>query len=791
MLRNYLIIAWRNLKRHKIFSLINVLGLSMGLACSLLIWLWVADERSYDQFHTNGEQLHMIFSDYRFSNGETKVDSYTPAPLAPLLQQEVPEVENALRLMTADGWEDYPFVRYGEKVFKQRAYYADASLFTMFSFPLKAGNPREIFKNPYSVALSHSVVQKLFGSENPLGKTVTIQFLEGVQDFQVTGVFADVPRQSSMQFDLVIPYETFQERNDWMKQWGNHSIKTFVQLRPDASVPQVNTKIKDFVRKRYQECNYDLLLQPYQSLYLQADLNQKNQTTGRIAYVWLFSVIALFILGIACINFMNLSTARATSRAREVGIRKVAGASRLDLIRQFLGESMLMAGLGMILALSLVQVLLPMFGRLTGKVLSLPLENSGFVLCLVEITVGTGLLAGSYPALFLSTFQPTHVLKGFWLGNRALGKGNRTVRGVFIRQSLVTFQFILATILPIGTIVIYQQIQYLKNRKLGLDRENVIYFPLNQEFAAHREAFRNELVNLESVQSFTFSSANPLDMRITSSDPVWSGKTSGDDTDFIYATVDYHFLRTMGITLEAGRDFSSAFASDSINYIINEEAARRMHMRNPIGQNLRFWRGQGKIIGLMQDFHHRSMHTPIAPMVLMLWPSDTYIGLVRIKPGHTAQALADLKTAFQKFCPSVPLEYHFLDETFEHQYKSETLTEHLAFTFTALSIFISCLGLLGLSIFSATQRTKEIGIRKVLGANVSNILLLLSRDLIKLVLMANLIAWPLAWWGIHHWLNNYAYRIDIQPWLFVLPTLLVLLIALLTVMSILINNANF
>ncbi len=771
MLRNYLTIAWRNLLRHQVFSLINIMGLALGLACSMLIWLWVADERSYDQFHVHIDQLHMVFSDVHYSNGETSLSSNTPGLVAPLLKTEVPEVQEVLRLSTADDWEDYPFLRVGEKVFKQKACYADASLFSMFSFSLKAGDPKTLFRQLHSIALSQRVAGKLFGSANPLGKIVSVQYLEGKQDYAVTGVFEDVPRQSSLQFDFVVPYEEFQLRNDWLNQWGSKSIKTFVQLRPKASPSEVNLKIKGFARKHYKEANYDLLLQPYQELYLHADYQQDGKLTERITYVRLFTVIALFILAIACINFMNLSTARATTRAREVGIRKVVGASRMALIRQFMGESLLVTVLGMLLALSLVQLLLPSFSHFTGKNLAIPFGQADFRLGVVAVTLFTGLLAGSYPAMFLSSFQPVKVLKGlFRMDNREIS----------LRKGLVVFQFVLATVLPIASLAVYAQIQYLKNKNLGLNRANVIYFPLNTEMKSHA-ALRQTLSSYSAIRSLSFSSANPLTMLNISSDPRWDGKNPADNTDFINATTDYDFIRTLGITLKEGRDFSRDFSADSSNYLINEEAARRMNMRNPVGQNLHFWRGKGKIIGVMKDFHHRSMHAPIEPLILMLWPSDTYVGLIRANAGQTDQALEALRATFRKHCPSIPLEYHFLDETFAQLYKSETLTGQLAFYFTGLSIFISCLGLFGLASFATAQRTKEIGVRKVLGAPVSSILLLLSKDFIRLVLLANVVAWPLAYWGVRKWLENYAFRIDIQPWLFVIPALLVLLIALLTV----------
>ncbi len=766
MLKNYLKVALRNIWRNKVFSFINVFGLALGVACSLLILLWVQDEWRYDRFHAGGDRLYRVLANVYWADLATL--ETTPGPLAEVLKNEVPEVEYVTKMT---GWDLGGIFQAGNTAGKeQRGRFASPDLFRMFSFPLVQGSPGKALLSPNSVVISQSLARKYFGRQNPLGKLIRFKG-ELEVDLMVTGVMQDLPRHSSLQFDYVIPFAFFEQRASWAKTWGNFSFQTYVTLRPDASRQRVEAKIKHLLGRQNKGVKDELFLQPFTDMYLHSNFENGRPAGGRIEYVRLFSVVAVFILTIACINYMNLATARSARRAKEVGIRKVVGGSRFSLAGQFTGEALLMALFAVGVAVPLVSLLLPAFNDLTIKQVAFNFDARS-LLGLLAAALLTGLVSGSYPALFLSSLSPERVLKG----SLKFGSG-----ALLFRKGLVVFQFTLSILLIVGTLLVYRQIQYVKNKHLGLDRKNVIALALEGELFKRQEVIGQEVSRLPGVRLVTMTSGDPTQVDGLSADLDWPGKGAKEVVQAAGLKVGYDFLSTLNIPLKEGRDFSRQFATDSSNYIINEAAAKAMRLEHPIGQEIKFWQGKGRIVGVVKDFHQTSLHQTIRPLIIMLVPKYHGLLLVKTEPGSTAQVLAGLQRLSRTYNPQYPFEYHFLDETFERQYKSETLVGELAKYFAILAVFISCLGLFGLAAFTAEQRTKEIGIRKVLGASLINLVALLSIDFVKLVGVAFVLATPVAWYTISEWLQKFAYREEITWWIFALAGTLAVLIAVLTV----------
>ena len=770
MFRNYLTIAFRQFWKQKLFSSINLIGLSLGLTCSLLIFLWVQDELSYDQFYANKDRLFLVLADWNYSDGSREISPNTPANLAHELTSTVPEIVRTARIM-AD-WAVDNYLRVGEREIKQSGIYADSTLLAMLSYPLRTGDPQRALRNPRSMVISQATAQTLFGTDDALDKTVTLSDSEGNRDYLVTGILADMPETSALRFDFIIPYPELEGRHAWLTKWGSASIVTLVELSHPEAVASVNEIIAPLMAQYKDDLIYKLRLFPYPDVHLKAPFRANDIFyQGSITYVYLFSVVALLVLVIACINFINLSTARASQRATEVGIRKAVGAPRRTLIGQFMLEALLTVVIATGLAMLLVELCLPLFNRMVAKALTVPYTEFWFIGLVAGVVGLAVLLAGSYPALVLSSFNPVATLKG--------GRGNNSRKGR-LRQTLVVAQFVFSTMLIVGTFTIHYQIQYIQEKNLGLDRSNVLRFSTNPTLNKHFEAFREDLIRHPAFQSVTRTAENPLSTVGESSDPWWPGKSEDDDRDFSLSMVDYDFFETLGISFVAGRDFSPQHAQDTVSYVLNEEAARQMGLEHPVGTELGFWRGKGQIIGVVNDFHYRSLHEAIGPMIFMLWPENTEQVYLRIAPGHTAEAVATLPDLYARYDP-MPVDYQFLDESFDRMYRTEKRVGAVTNAFTGLAIIISALGLLGMSTFAAQRRRKEIGVRKVLGASVRSLLLLLSRDYLKLMIIALSIAIPLANFVLAEWLTQFAYHVRLQWWLFALPGLLVLLIALLTV----------
>jgi len=768
MIKNYLKMAYRNLMRHKVFSLINISGLALGMTCSILILLWVRDELSFDRFHADTDNLYRLMEVQSYPGSDNLTTSATPGPLAEALEKDFPEIKHAERSST---WEWKKLLTYQDKVLKANGRYTDAAFFEMFSFPLLHGDAKQVLANPNSIVISEKLAKQFFGSaDEAVGKIVKI---DNRDSYKVTGVMQDAPKNSSMQFDWVLPLMDLVNHPDghWLKRWENNGIRTFVQLQPGTDLASFNEKIKNYLDKYIEESGTELFLQPVSEMYLRDEFNGGKEATGRIETVRLFSVIAVFILVIACINFMNLATARSAKRAKEVGVRKAIGANKSSLIKQFMVESVLVAFLALFVSLNLTGILLPQFNELTGKFIEFDLRDPALLAMLLGVAIVTGILSGSYPAFFLSSFDPVVVLKG-------TGKISKRI-SVF-RKGLVVFQFILSGLLIISTLVVYLQLYHIRTKNIGLNRENVLYLPMEGDLKQKYEILKRDLLNTPGVLALSASDQNPLDIGNSTSDVHWKGKDPNANILFGMMNVDYKYAETMGIKMKEGREFSKDFGTDTAAFIINEEAARLMQLQDPVGQPIQIWNIKGHIVGVMKDFHSRSMHRSMQPLIFRLQETNQNTLYARIAPGKTTDVLAAVEKIVRKLNPAFPFEYHFLDEDFEKMYKSEAVLGQLTKYFAGIAIFISCLGLFGLALFTAEQRTKEIGIRKVLGASVASIVYMLSKDFLKLVLIANLIALPLGWYFMSSWLENYVERTNLSWWIFASAFVSTFIIALVT-----------
>ena len=764
MLKNYLFTALRSYWKQKGFTLLNLSGLTLGIATSLMIMLWVVDEINYDRFHQHSDRLYRIMENQTYSGQMFTFDA-TPGLLAPALKDEIPEITQATR-MTGD---ELQFT-VGDKVIKESGVYADPDLFDMFSFPLVVGNVDQVLDDVSSVVISESLAEKYFGGASAaLDKTILVNAKD---DYTVTGVFADVPANSSIDFDFVLPFEVCFRANGWVQEWGNNGIQTYVLFQEQASLATVNDKIKDFVKERNEGSVVTLFAQSFPESHLHGEFKEGKLSGGRIIFIRLFVVIAIFITLIACINFTNLVTARSAQRAKEIGVRKVIGAHQGSLVGQFLGESMLLVLLATLLSTVIVELLLPTFNQLTDKQLVVPYGHPVFFGCMVGIILLIGLLAGVYPAFFLSSFNTVSVMKGtFKVGSR----------GAALRQGLVVFQFVLSMVLIGATFVVHQQVQYIKDKDLGLNRENMIYLPLTPRIQAHFEAYKNELLAQPGIQHVSLSNQNPLSVGGSTQGLDWEGKAPDTKILFEIISAGYNFLPTAGVTLKEGRDFSRDFPTDTANVILNEEAVRRIGFESPVGEPVEIWGRKGKVIGVVKDFHSNNLHGTIEPLVIMLRPENADLMMVRTQAGQAQEAVASLEALHRQYDGNYAFEYHFLDESFDRMYRTDTLVGKLATYFSVIAILISCLGLFGLAAYTAERRIKEIGVRKVLGASVLSVVALLSANFTKLVLIAFAISAPLTWYLMDAFLQQYAYHTELSPMTFVLTGLLALVIAWLTV----------
>ncbi|GAA4410552.1 ABC transporter permease [Nibrella viscosa] len=768
MLQNYVKIAFRNLLRSKGFSFINIAGLAIGMASSILILLWIQHELSYDQFHEKKDRIYEAWNRAEFS-GELNCWNTTPKILARTMERDLPEVEQAVRV----DWPRNYLFSVGDKRITAQGHIVDSTFLNVFTFPLLQGNPQQVLREVNSIVVTETFARKLFGDADPMGRVVK---LDNKDNFTVTGVLNDLPGNTRFKFEYLLPWSYLRQLGGDDENWGNNSTRTYVLLKPNASEASMNAKMKGF-KPRYdkdEDGKWEMFVYPMSRWRLYSRFDEGVETGGLIDFVRLFGIIAAFILLIACINFMNLSTARSEKRAKEVGIRKVAGAEKSSLVGQFLGESILIACIAGVLALLIVQISLPAFNKLTDKILFIEYNQPYFWLALVGFILLAGLLAGSYPAFFLSSFKPVNVLKGTF----------RRVNAVVTpRKVLVVLQFTFAVLLIISTIIIREQIKHARDRETGYAKDNLIYHYLTGDIGKNYKLIKSELLNSNIALSVTKTSS-PLTQGWSDGWGIqWAGKDPNDKTDFDRYVVDDKMTTTAGLQLVAGRDFDlTQYPTDSTGMLLNESAAKTMGFKDPIGQIVKDNGIDWHVIGVIKDFILQSPYYPTKPMIIA--GAKGFFNVMHIKLNGayaTADNLRKAEAIFRKYNPEYPFEYRFVDEEYAKKFASEQRIATLSGLFAILTILISCLGLIGLATFTAQQRTKEIGVRKVLGASVLSVVALLSKDFLKLVFIAILIATPIAWYGMEQWLADFPYRVALEWWMFVLAGVLAIVIALLTI----------
>ncbi len=765
MFANYLKIAIRNLLRQKVHSSINILGLAIGLTCSMVVFLWVQDELSFDRFNEKAADLYRVVETQRYSGGQVFHVAVTPTALASALKQEIPEIAQSTRFSF-----NSLTVRHGDNVFTEGVAMVDSGFLEMFTLRFLEGNPQTALTDPHSLVLTRDAATKYFGSEDPLGKVLIVN---NQYNFAVTGVIENIPHNSHLQYELLAPFLFAGELGSSMNDWNTNWCYTYVLFYRDVPVDAVAKKVINIIGQHAKSAT-EVSLQPVTDIHLYsagkyaADIGG----LGDIEYVRIFSGIALFILLIACANFMNLATARSERRAKEVGLRKVIGANRYHLILQFFGESMLMTLLAFVVAVILIELILPEFNELSGKTLALHELNLAAVLGFLCIALVAGLVAGSYPALVLSSFQPAETMKK----GKSLAAG-----GSSFRKILVVTQFMLSIIMIIGTLVVSRQVDYIRHKNLGLNKENVGYVWMSAEFRARDEIAKRELLNNGGITSITLINQLPTNIVSASSGWDWEGKPPDANVLMNFMSVDDDFAKTFQMQMAAGRFFSSSMATDSLAAVVNETAAKTMGMESPIGQRLK---GRGKnltIIGVVKDFNFKSIRTKIEPLVLLRTPSQYYAMVIRTKSDGVANTIADIEKVYREFNPETPFNFNFLNDDYDHLYKSEERVGRISEYFTFLAVFIAALGLYGLVSFTTERRTKEIGVRKVLGATTSGLFFLLTREFVLLTVVANAIGWPVAYYFASGWLQNYAYHTTLSPGVFLMSAGLALVIVLVTV----------
>ncbi len=769
MLPNFFKIAWRNMVRARGFTLINLAGLIVGMASAILIMLWIRNEVSYDQFHAKKERIYEAWNRAAFS-GEMNTWNTTPEVLARTVEKDLPEVETAVRV----DWTQSSLLTVGEKRLSVRGNIVDSNFFQMFSFPFIKGNGSSALQNMFSIVLTQQLAKKIFGSADPMGRIIRI---DEKDNFTVTGVVADLPNNTRFDFEFLVPWAyKHYVNNDDPNNWGNNSTRTYVLLKPNASLLSANAQMK-LIKPRYdkEDPKWEMFLYPVTRWHLYSSFsNGFEDGSGRITFVRLFGIVAGFILLIACINFMNLSTARSEKRAKEVGIRKVIGAQKHALVAQFIGESTLLSFIACVFAIIVVQLSLGAFNTLTDKHLSIPYGSGMFWLLVSGFVLFTGLLAGSYPAFFLSSFQPVKVLKGAF---------KRSQSPVTPRKILVVLQFTFAIVLIICTIIVKQQINHAQERQSGYDKNNLVYHVFTGDLAKNFLLVKADLLNQGIASSVTKTSAPITESWSDGWGQEWEGKDPGDKTDFYRYTADDGLGVTAGLHFTQGRDFDlRTYPTDSTGMIINESALKVMKFANPIGKIVKDNGIDWHITGVIKDFILTSPYTPTKPMLISGAKGWFNTMLIKLNPARpTQQNLIAAQKIFKQYNPQYPFEYKFVDEEYAQKFDAERRVGTLAALFAGLAILISCLGLFGLAIFMAEARTREIGVRKVLGASVPGLVTLLSKDFLKLVCIAFFIAAPLAWWAMHAWLSDYPYRVKIQWWVFAGAGLVSMLIAVTTV----------
>jgi putative ABC transport system permease protein len=788
MIRNYFKIAFRNLKKYRFISFINLSGLTIGLTCCLLILAYILNELSYDKYNKNAGRIYRVTRSFNNQDGVVSLNLSTIAPaFGPYLLTDFSDIQKMTRL--------YPqgttSIRYRDKLFNEpEVFFADENLFDVFTEKVIAGNPKTALAEPYSIMMTEEMAKKYFGDEDPMNKMLR---LSNQFNLKVTGIYKKFPGNSHIHPSILISFSTLNDTAVYGAEylrtsWGNNSFFTYLLMPENYPVQNMVKQFPSFVDRHMPHTMYNgknpsqftkLGLQKLTDIHLRSHTDYEAEANGDISRVYIFSSIALFILLIACINYMNLSTARSALRAREIGIRKVIGARKKELILQFLSESVLICWFALLMALLLTWLALPWLNKISGQQIFISsLFKWQILIPLFLSPFAVGILSGIYPALFMASFQPIKTLKGLF---KATG-------GISFRKVLVVSQFAISIVLIITTAIVFQQLHYMQNKSLGFNKERILIFSYNNDLSKNYQAFRDELLRNSSFKNISCSSRIPSGRLL---DNMGAATLSGDSlrpttTDIKYVAIDYDFIPTYGIQMASGRNFSRDYGTDTASYILNEAAINALGWtrQNAIGKDFQYGRRKGHIIGVVRDFHFESMHQQISPMVLLMFPP--YINnfnevSAKIAGTNITAALNHLETTWRKILPDQPYQFNFLDEKFDKLYQSEQKQGTIFVTFACIAIFIASLGLFGLSAFTITQRVKEIGVRKVLGANVGSIVTLLSKDFLKLVLIAAVLAFPIAWFAMYNWLKDFAYRISIQWWVFMLAGMIAALIALVTV----------
>jgi ABC-type antimicrobial peptide transport system permease subunit/AraC-like DNA-binding protein len=780
MFKNHFKHAWRSIKKNRQFTWLNLVGLSTGLAGAILIFLWVSDELSINKFHANDKRLYQLMNNFKTADGTLTWD-HTPVPLSDALLKEMPEVEDAVSVNDFFNFGSKEgIVSAGDVQIQSKGFIAGADFFNVFSYPLLQGDKNNVLIDESNIVISEGLAKKLFKTTDAIGKTINWSnaFFKGV--YRVSGVFKQPPANSTQQFDFVMHLNVLIKNDRWAKEWTGNYAETFVVLKANTDAAIFNKKIAGYLQTKNLE-KFTMFLQPYSARYLHGTYENGVQAGGRIEYVRLFSIIALFVLLIACINFTNLSTAQAANKMKEVGIKKTIGASRRSLVIQFLSESLLMALMALVIAALLIILLLPQFNSITSKTITLR-NAAGLGLPVIGIALFTGFIAGCYPAFYLSRFQPVAVLKGKLV--TSLGE-------LWVRKGLVVVQFSLSVIFMIGFMVVNRQIKFTQTKNLGYNKDNILTFTWKGELYTPWdgleegksnttfEAFMDALKKLPGVVHASNMGGGILADIPGQSGVSWSGDKNEENYLFQSPLAGYDWLETLGISLKEGRSFSKLYHDDYNKIILNEAAVKVMKLTNPVGKKINM-NGGSEIIGVVKDFHYGSLHNAIEPMIIRLQPNGRNV-MVKTKPGMERRVVDEVRETFNKFLPGYSFDFSFMDDDYQALYLAEQRIAVLSSYFAGLAIIISCLGLFGLAAFTAQKRRKEIGIRKVVGASTLNVMVMLSRSFLQLVLVAVIIALPLAWWLLRNWLEGFADKITISWWVLVIPCILALAIALITV----------
>ncbi len=763
MIRNYLKITFRNISRNKLFSAINILGLSIGMACSILIILWIQDELSYDQFHQNADRIYRVVME-KDSEENKELIARTPPPVGRVLRNEFPEIEKCTRYL----FHNLEF-NVENQFFDEDGAFVDKDIFSMFDFKLIKGDISSVFSSNLNIIISKKLANKIFNTEDVIGKSLKV---EAETILTISGVFEDIPVNSHIKFEFLCNYEVLHDFGFPRELWNNYNNNnyTYVLLYPNAELDKINIKIEDLITRNANSLKAKIFLQPFKNIYLKSNYNGDFDNLGNAKNVYIFSIISILILIIAGFNFMNLTTAQATKRLKEIGVRKVLGAERKSLIKQFLGEALIMTFIAHIFSIIFIELVIPVFNLLTSKDLFIDYFSIDFYLLIGSVVLIIGLFSGSFPSLYLSRINALSIFKDEKLGS---------TKGSFLRSLFVITQFVISISLIIGSLIIGMQLNFLNDKDLGFNKSDLIYFPL-PEAGNNYEVLKERLLVYSGIDNVTVLSHELTDV-VHLAQATWEGKDESDRALMNMLWVDEDFVSTMKMEIIEGADFNKKHQEDTnALFILNETAVKQLGFDNPIGKRFTIGRWSGYIGGVVKNFHFQPLFEDVKPMVLSTLNHERFFLYVRVNKGYVEEILPIIKDEFNKFAPEVTFEYHFLDNEIKELYKNENRLAELTKYFTLIAIFISCLGLFGLVSFMAERRTNEIGIRKTLGASISNIVYLLSREIILWIVIANIISWPATYYFVNNWLNNFSYKIELNLTPFVVSGLITLIIALLT-----------